>query len=227
MPWEKFIRETFLWERLVSLGARRRGRIAFLVFLPGFVLVSLPQDAAGRGGHRLSHARARGPAAGTGVSRRTKMLAEKIKQLADQVLDKNATVQSVAAHVGPWQDDGSPECPVTPRDRDFQSGRIGIGSDHGHPHTPAAARRPDYLDLTLAKDAVLTVDALGRVFGKQRAVTPPPHGNPYSVVFYYPNDKAMLSVAVFAELSGPAGDAATRITSLTLRRDDVAEAFRQ
>ncbi len=156
------------------------------------------------------------------------MLAEKIRQLADHLLDKHATVQSVAEHVGPWKnDDGSSECEVTPRDRDFRSGYIGIDSEHGHPHAPVAARRPDYLDLTLAKDAVLTVDVLERVFGKHRAVTPPPHGNPYSVAFYYPNDKALLNVWITVELSGPEGEAATRVTSVTLHRNDIAEVMRE
>lgn len=153
------------------------------------------------------------------------MLAEKIKQLADRMLDKHATLQSVAEHIGPWtQDAGSPECDLTPHDKDFQSGDIGIASDDSHPHTPIPARRPAYLDLMLAKDAVLPVDALARVFGKWHMGTPPPHGNPYSAVFYYPNDKALLSVAVFAHLSGPPEDAATKITSITLRRDDASDA---
>ncbi len=152
------------------------------------------------------------------------MLTEKIKQLTERLLDKHATVQSVAEHVGPWKNDnGSPECQVTPRDKDFRSGYIEIDSEQAHAHLPVGARRPVYLDLTLAKDAVLTVDALERVFGKRHTVTPPPHGNPYSVAFYYPNDKAMLNVWITVELSGPAEDAAAKVTSLTLHRNDFSE----
>lgn len=156
------------------------------------------------------------------------MLAEKIKRLADQVLDKHATVQSVAEHVGLWKnEEGSAECVLTPRDGDFQAGYIESTPGRASAHTPVGTRGIEYLDLTLAKGTALTVDALERVFGNRRAVTPPPHGNPYSVVFYYPNDKAMLSVAVFAELNGPAEAAATRVTSVNLRRDDMAEALKQ
>jgi len=153
------------------------------------------------------------------------MLADKIKQLADRMLDKHATLQSVAEHIGPWtQDAGSPECDLTPHDHDFQSGDIGIVSDDSHSHTPIAARRPAYLDLTLAKGSVLSIEALERVFGRWRAVPAAPSGNPYSVVFYYPHADAPLSVAVFAHLSGPPEAAATRVTSVTLRRDDASDA---
>jgi len=176
--------------------------------------------AAGRGMMRHGSARAAGP-----LSQRAARLAEKIRQLADHLLDKHATVQSVAEHVGPWKnDDGSSECEVTPRDRDFRSGYIGIDSEHSHPHLPVGTQRIEYLDLTLAKDAALTADALERVFGKWDTVPPSPHGNPYSVVFYYPNDKASLSVAVFAKLSGPPEEATTRVTSVMFRRDDAVEA---
>ena len=147
------------------------------------------------------------------------MLAEKIKHLADQMLDKRATVGSVASHIGPWKnEDGSSECELTPQDREFVSGDIGIASSDAH--LPVAARGIDYLDLTLAKDASLTVHALAEVFGKWRAATPPPSGNPYGVTFYYPNDKALLSVSVQATLSGPADETATHVVSFTLHRND-------
>lgn len=192
--------------------------------LPLTIALLLPLlGGAGRGVVRPNHARSGNAAA----QRRTHMLAEKIKQLADRMLDKHATLQSVAEHIGPWkQDAGSPECDLTPRDKDFQSGDIGAATGGEHPEAPIAGRPPAYLDLTLAKDIALHVSDLAQVFGKPHPVTPPPHGNPYSVVFYYPDDKALLSVAVFAELSGPPEDAATRVKALLLRRDDMAEAFR-
>jgi len=156
------------------------------------------------------------------------MLAEKIKQLADQMVDKRATVQSVADHVGPWKnDEGNPLCDLTPRDKDFQAGDIGIGSDHGDPLLPISARRPAYLELTLSGNTNLTADSLKPVFGKWRKSPGSPEGNPYSVVFYYPDDKALLSVAVFAYLSGPVEDASTRVMSVMLRRDDIAEVMRE
>lgn len=156
------------------------------------------------------------------------MLVDKIKQLADQVLDKHATVQSVADHVGPWKnEEGSSECELTPRDGDFRAGYIEIDLDHGPAHLPVAARRLDSLNLTLAKDAGLTADVLEPVFGKWHAVPPPPSGNPYSVVFYYPNTKAMFRVTVNVELNGPPQEAATRVTSFSLHRDDVAEVMRE
>lgn len=152
------------------------------------------------------------------------MLTEKIKRLTERLLDKHATVQSVAEYLGPWKNNpGSSECELTPRDGDFRSGYIEIDSEQAHAHLPVGARRPVYLDLTLAKDAVLTIDALERVFGRRHPVTPPPHGNPYSVSFYYPNDKALLSVWITVELSGPAEDAATKATSITLHRNDFSE----
>ena len=150
------------------------------------------------------------------------MLTEKIKQIADAVLDKHATVDSVAAPIGPWKLDEFSQCELTPRDPEFRAGRIDADRNYHNPHTPKGKQPVEALDLTLAPGAELTPDALERVFGKWRLVPPPPEGNPYKIVFYYPSDKAALSVAVFAELSGPPQKEATRVTSVLFRRDDMA-----
>lgn len=155
------------------------------------------------------------------------MLAEKIRQLAERLLDKHATLHSIAEHVGPWKNDGgTSEYELTPRDKEFKAAAIKGDLGHADPHVPIGARQVDYLSLTLANGSALTVEALKRVLGSWRIVSPT-RETPYSIVFYYPNDKALLSVAVFAELSGPAEQTTTHVTSLLLRRDDVAEALRQ
>ena len=156
------------------------------------------------------------------------MLAEKIRQLAGRMLDNHATAQSVAEHIGPWKnDEGRLERELTPQDKDFQAGCIGIGLGKTDSYVSIGAQQIAYLRLTLAKDTALTADALGRVFGGWGTVPPAPHENPSAIVFYYPDDRALLSVAIFAYLSGPPDEAATRVTSIMLRRDDMAEAFRE
>ncbi len=155
------------------------------------------------------------------------MLTEKIKQITEEMLDKHATVQSIAEHIGPWKIDGYLQCELMPRDPDFRDGSIVIDRDHGVPNLPAGERRIDSLGLTLAKDVVLTPDAMERIFGKWRTFPPPPEGNPYSVTFYYPNNRAPVRVTISAELTGPPEGAKARVTSLNFRRDDFEELMRQ
>ncbi len=151
------------------------------------------------------------------------MLTEKIKQIAEAVMGKHATVDSVAAPIGPWKLDEFSQCGLTPRDPKFREGRIDVDRNYNNPHMPRGEQPIESLDLTLAKGAELTPGALERVFGKWHAVPSLPEGGSYQVVFDYPNSKALLSVAVFAELSGPPQKDATRVTSLTFRRDDLTD----
>lgn len=152
------------------------------------------------------------------------MLAEKIKQIAEAIVDKYATVESVAEHIGPWKNDGSSQCELTLRDPDFHDGYIEADEERGEMRLPVGKRRPDYLTLTLARDTVLTLGALEKMFGRWQVVPSLPHGSGHSsIVFYYPNDRAPLSVAVFAEMNGLPQKAATKVTSLTIRRDDLTE----
>jgi hypothetical protein len=148
------------------------------------------------------------------------MLTEKIKQIAKAVRGRHATVDSVAAPIDPWKLDEFSQCELTPRDPQFREGRIDVDRDYHNPHTPKGKQPIESLDLTLAKGVELTPHTLERVFGKWHTVPPPPEGNPYQIVFYYPSDKAALSVAVFAGLSGVPQKDATRVTSLTFRSDD-------
>ena len=136
------------------------------------------------------------------------------------MLDKHATVQSIAEQIGPWKLDGYLQCELMPRDPDFRDGSIVIDRDHGKPNLPAGERRIDSLDLTLAKGVELTPHALERVFGKWRTFPPPPEGNPYSVDFFYPNNKAPLNVWITAQLSGPPDEPASKVTSLTFTQND-------
>jgi len=151
------------------------------------------------------------------------MLTEKIKQIVDAIVDKHATVESVAEYIGPWKNDGSSQCELTLPNTDFHAGYIEANEDRGESHLPIGKRRPDYLNLTLARDTVLTPGTLEKMFGRWQVVPPLPHGSRHSIVFYYPNDRAPLSAAVFAEMNGSPQELATKVTSLTIRRDDLTE----
>lgn len=161
------------------------------------------------------------------VPDRTKALRQKLKQLAEAVRAKHATVDSVAAPIGPWKLDEFSQCELTPRDPEFRAGRIDTDRSDDNSHAPTGKQPVEGAELTLATGAELTPRDLERVFGKWRTVPPPPEGNPYQIVFYYPNSKALLSVAVFAELNGLPQKAATKVTSISFRRDDFEELRRE
>lgn len=161
------------------------------------------------------------------VPDRTKALVQKLKRLAEAVRAKHATVDSVAAPIGPWELDEYSQCELTPRDPEFREGRIDTDRNDNNPHTPKGKQPIEGAELTLATTVDLTPRDLECVFGKWRTVPPPPEGNPYQIVFYYPNSKALLSVAVFAELNGLPQKTATKITSISFRRDDFEELKRE
>lgn len=138
------------------------------------------------------------------------------------MLDKHTTVDSVAAPIGPWKADGYLQCELMPRDPNFRVGSIVIDRDPGNTDLPTGKQRIDSLNLTLAEDVMLTPDALERIFGKWHMFPAPPEGNPYSVTFYYPNNRATVRVTISAELTGPPEGAKARVTSLSFHRDDFA-----
>ena len=148
------------------------------------------------------------------------MLTQKIEQIAQGMLDKHATVDSVAALIGPWKLDEFSQCQVTPHDPQFREGRIDVDRNFHNPHTPKGRQPVESLDLTLAPDAELTPHMLERVFGKWRIYPAPPEGNPYSVNFYYPNSKAALNVCITAQLSGPPEESSSRVSSLSFTQND-------
>ena len=139
-------------------------------------------------------------------------LTQTVKRLADAMLDKNATVGSVSALVGPPKEKNSKFEELTPRDPAFSAAEILPGP-----------RRPDSLDLTLARGVVLTPAALQKDFGSWRGVPIRPDGGPYTIAYSYPSARAARLVTVFAELTGEPHLRATRITTLSFRRDDWEE----
>lgn len=187
-----------------------------LLVAAGFALTCVPPTAA-----RPRHPAPARPMQRHVPSRRTKMLAQKIKQIADRIRDPHATVRSVAGPLGTWHhEEGDPQCDLVLQDKDFTDGTLSLLPAAGS-HLPVEARQPELMYLTLAKDAVLTVTDLEHLFGKPHPVPPPPSGHPYSVAFYSPDSHTLLSTAVFARLNGPPEKSTTHVTSLLLRRDDA------
>ncbi len=207
------------WESISNTGTRRSSQLTLLLL----IIALCPLHGAAREEIHSSRARSRIPMARPALSRRTKMLTEKIKQIADRMLDKHATVQSTAELIGRRTNDGGLQCELTPRDPNFRTGYIRSDEGRSNTHLPVGQRRPDYLSLTLTKDALLTPDELERMFGKWHTVPSLLGSNPNRIVFDYPSNKALFSIAVFAELDGFPEEQATRVTSITLHRNDFEE----
>lgn len=143
-----------------------------------------------------------------------------IKTIADALLEERATVNSLAQSIGTnlkMKSAGS-GYDLTPSDTRFGTAFIRIetpaeGGARGDGETPI------YVELTVAGAVEMRLKELSELFGAWKRVPPPPHGDPYRVVYYYDSSTSDYEAVITATLTSQPGDPQARVKKITMRRE--------
>jgi hypothetical protein len=142
-----------------------------------------------------------------------KELAVTITSIVEKLVQDNATVESLAHALGRITEKERRRYRLAPADERFREARIGFESGGG-------GEKPRYIDLLLHSNAVLRVADLAAAFGTAEEAIPSPEGNPHGVRFRFDKPHFPFLAVIDASLTGLPDDPATKIESLTIRREE-------
>ena len=137
-----------------------------------------------------------------------------ITTLTELLLDKKTTVEELTKAIGQQIEEQRKRRRVLSRDKQFSDAWIGVDSD------AAQGMKARYIELLIDPNASLQVSDLTNTLGKWENVPPPPHGNPFQIVYRYDKEAFPFLAFIYVSLTGEPDAPQTRIQKIIIRKEE-------